>query len=190
MPHPKKIALACALALAATTVLAQGHVIKDIRLEGISRTEAGTVFSHLPIRVGDTYSPELGAESLRSLYASGMFQDVFLNAVGGIKISETASDLAVLIAIVSSMTNQAVSSKTAIFGEVGLGGEIRPVSRGQERIKEASKLGFTRIIVPLKNKAADIPGVEIIGVDNLRDAVKVVFGSNRVNHDEQVYPDE
>ena len=75
MPHPKKIALACALALAATTVLAQGHVIKDIRLEGISRTEAGTVFSHLPIRVGDTYSPELGAESLRSLYASGMFQD-------------------------------------------------------------------------------------------------------------------
>ena len=117
-------------------------------------------------------------------------QDVFLNAVGGIKISETASDLAVLIAIVSSMTNQAVSGKTAIFGEVGLGGEIRPVSRGQERIKEASKLGFTRIIVPLKNKAADIPGVEIIGVDNLRDAVKVVFGSNRVNHDEQVYPDE
>ena len=117
-------------------------------------------------------------------------QDVFLNAVGGIKISETASDLAVLIAIVSSMTNQAVSSKTAIFGEVGLGGEIRPVSRGQERIKEASKLGFTRIIVPLKNKAADIPGVEIIGVDNLRDAVKVVFGSNRVNHDDQVYPDE
>ena len=117
-------------------------------------------------------------------------QVVFLNAVGGIKISETASDLAVLIAIVSSMTNQAVSSKTAIFGEVGLGGEIRPVSRGQERIKEASKLGFTRIIVPLKNKAADIPGVEIIGVDNLRDAVKVVFGSNRVNHDDQVYPDE
>ena len=52
MPHPKKIALACALALAATTVLAQGHVIKDIRLEGISRTEAGTVFSHLPIRAG------------------------------------------------------------------------------------------------------------------------------------------
>ena len=96
-----------------------------------------------------------------------------------------------LIAIVSSMTNQAVSSKTAIFGEVGLGGEIRPVSRGQGNvIKEASKLGFTRIIVPLKNKAADIPGVEIIGVDNLRDAVKVVFGSNRVNHGEQVYPDE
>ncbi len=54
-------------------LFAQGHVIKDIRLEGISRTEAGTVFSHLPIRVGDTYTPELGAEALRSLYA---FRDV------------------------------------------------------------------------------------------------------------------
>ena len=86
MPHPKKIALACALALAATTVLAQGHVIKDIRLEGISRTEAGTVFSHLPIRVGDTYSPELGAESLRSLYASGMFQDVQLDMDGNVLV--------------------------------------------------------------------------------------------------------
>ena len=89
MPHPKKIALACALALAATTVLAQGHVIKDIRLEGISRTEAGTVFSHLPIRVGDTYSPELGAESLRSLYASGMFQDVQLDMDGNVRRSQT-----------------------------------------------------------------------------------------------------
>ena len=60
--------------------------IKDIRLEGISRTEAGTVFSHLPIRVGDTYSPELGAESLRSLYASGMFQDVQLDMDGNVLV--------------------------------------------------------------------------------------------------------
>ncbi len=82
-------------------------------------------------------------------------QDVFLNAVGGIKITETASDLAVLTAIVSSMCNRPVSSKTAIFGEVGLGGEIRPVARGQERIREAAKLGFSRLIVPLKNKAQD-----------------------------------
>ena len=61
-------------------------MIKDIRLEGISRTEAGTVFSHLPIRVGDTYSPELGAESLRSLYASGMFQDVQLDMDGNVLV--------------------------------------------------------------------------------------------------------
>lgn len=105
-------------------------------------------------------------------------QDVFLNAVGGIKIQETASDLPVIIAIVSSMTNHAVSGKTAIFGEVGLGGEIRPVARGQERIKEAAKLGFTRIIVPTKNKVTDIPGVEIVPVESLREAVKAIFGSN------------
>ena len=104
-------------------------------------------------------------------------QDVFLNAVGGIKITETASDLPVLISIVSSMTNHAVSNKTAMFGEVGLGGEIRPVSRGQERIKEAAKLGFTRIIVPKKNKVAELLGVEIVPVENLREAVKAVFGS-------------
>ena len=104
-------------------------------------------------------------------------QDVFLNAVGGIKITETARDLPVLISIVSSMTNHAVSNKTAMFGEVGLGGEIRPVSRGQERIKEAAKLGFTRIIVPKKNKVAELLGVEIVPVENLREAVKAVFGS-------------
>ena len=75
------------------------------------------------------------------------------------------------------MTNHAVSNKTAMFGEVGLGGEIRPVSRGQERIKEAAKLGFTRIIVPKKNKVAELLGVEIVPVENLREAVKAVFGS-------------
>lgn len=116
-------------------------------------------------------------------------QDVFLNAVGGIKINETASDLAVLMAIVSSMTNRAVDSKTAIFGEVGLGGEIRPVARGQERIREAAKLGFTRLIVPYKNKAGEVPGVEIVGVDNLRDAVRATFGSATRTESEQVYPD-
>lgn len=117
-------------------------------------------------------------------------QDVFLNAVGGIKITETASDLAVLTAIVSSMCNRPVSSKTAIFGEVGLGGEIRPVARGQERIREAAKLGFSRLIVPLKNKAQDIPGVEIVGVDNLKEAMRIIFGSTARRHDEEVYPEE
>lgn len=116
-------------------------------------------------------------------------QDVFLNAVGGIKISETASDLAVLMAIVSSMTNRAVDSKTAIFGEVGLGGEIRPVARGQERIREAAKLGFKRLIVPAKNKVTEIPGVEIVGVDDLRDAVRATFGSAPRGEQREVYPD-
>ncbi|MCD8340175.1 MAG: DNA repair protein RadA [Burkholderiales bacterium] len=115
-------------------------------------------------------------------------QDVFLNAVGGIKITETASDLAVLTAIVSSMTNRAVSAKTAVFGEVGLGGEIRPVSRGQERIKEASKLGFTRIIVPSKNVSSNlkIQGVEVIGVSTIREAVKVIFSQEPEHKTEEI----
>ncbi len=86
MPKPQKLVWAVLLALAGPNVLAQGHVIKDIRLEGIARTEAGTVFSHLPIRVGDTYSPELGAEALRSLYASGMFRDVELDMDGNVLV--------------------------------------------------------------------------------------------------------
>ncbi len=108
-------------------------------------------------------------------------QDVFLNAVGGIKITETASDLPVLMAIVSSMTNRAVSGEIAIFGEVGLGGEIRPVLRGQERIKEAAKLGFKKIIVPQKNRSISPKGVNVIGVDNLREAVRAVFGKSQNN---------
>ncbi len=86
MPKPLKQASAVLLALYAAGVLAQGHVIQDIRLEGISRTEAGTVFSHLPIRVGDTYTAELGAEALRSLYASGMFRDVELDMDGNVLV--------------------------------------------------------------------------------------------------------
>jgi DNA repair protein RadA/Sms len=106
-------------------------------------------------------------------------QDVFLNAVGGIKITETASDLAVLASIVSSITNRPISPRTAIFGEVGLGGEIRPVARGQERIKEASKLGFNRIVVPHKNMPnTPIEGVEVVGVEDLREAIKRIFTSD------------
>ncbi|MDZ7585134.1 MAG: DNA repair protein RadA, partial [Thiobacillus sp.] len=75
-------------------------------------------------------------------------QDVFVNAVGGVKISEPAADLAVLAAIVSSLRSQPLPDKLVMFGEVGLAGEIRPVQRGQERLKEAAKLGFTQAIVP------------------------------------------
>ncbi len=86
MRIPQKTVCACLVSLAMSSPFAQGHVIKDIRLEGISRTEAGTVFSHLPIRVGDTYTPELGAEALRSLYASGMFRDIELDLDGNVLV--------------------------------------------------------------------------------------------------------
>ena len=86
MSRPQQYALICALSVAMSSVFAQGHVIKDIRLEGIARTEAGTVFSHLPIRVGDTYTPEIGAEAMRALYASGMFRDVELDMDGNVLV--------------------------------------------------------------------------------------------------------
>jgi len=99
-------------------------------------------------------------------------QDVFINAVGGVKISEPAVDLAVLVSIVSSLKNKPLDSKLVVFGEVGLAGEVRPVQRGQERLKEAAKLGFTKAIVPKANKPKQaISGIEVIGVDRLEQAL-------------------
>lgn len=105
-------------------------------------------------------------------------QDVFLNAVGGVKISEPAADLAVILAMLSSFRNKPLPKKMIAFGEIGLSGEIRPVPRGQERLKEAEKLGFKRAIVPKanlpKNAPKDFPNLQIYGVDNLQDAVQLV----------------
>lgn len=100
-------------------------------------------------------------------------QDVFLNVVGGIKVMETASDLALLLAVVSSLKNRLVNSKTVVFGEIGLGGEIRPVQQGQERLKEAAKHGFTRAIVPVGNlpKQAKTIGLELLGVESIQEVL-------------------
>ena len=78
-------------------------------------------------------------------------QDVFVNAVGGVRISEPAADLAVLLAITSSLRGKALPKGFFAFGEVGLAGEVRPAPRGQERLKEAAKLGFSVAIVPKAN---------------------------------------
>jgi DNA repair protein RadA/Sms len=100
-------------------------------------------------------------------------QDVFINAVGGVKITEPGADLAVLLAIVSSLRNKPLPEKLVVFGEVGLAGEIRPVQRGQERLKEAAKLGFTQAIIPRANKPKHaIAGMEIIAVARVEEAVE------------------
>jgi DNA repair protein RadA/Sms len=98
--------------------------------------------------------------------------DVFVNVVGGIKVSETGADLAQIVAVLSSLNNKPVPSNTVVFGELGLAGEIRPVQSGQERLKEAAKHGFKRAIVPKANvpKTA-IESMEIIGVQHLQDAL-------------------
>jgi len=99
-------------------------------------------------------------------------QDVFINAVGGVKITEPGADLAVLLAIVSSLRNRPLPEKLVVFGEVGLAGEVRPVQRGQERLKEAAKLGFAQAIVPKANAPKQkIAGIEVIAVERLEEAV-------------------
>jgi DNA repair protein RadA/Sms len=99
-------------------------------------------------------------------------QDVFINAVGGMKIVEPAADLAVLMAIVSSLTNRPLPARLVVFGEVGLAGEVRPVQRGQERLKEAAKLGFTHALIPEANKPRQpIPGLQVIAVRRVADAM-------------------
>ena len=99
-------------------------------------------------------------------------QDVFINAVGGVKITEPGADLAVLLAIVSSLRNKPLPEKLVVFGEVGLAGEVRPVQRGQERLKEAAKLGFTQAIIPKANTPKQkIAGMEIIAVERVEEAV-------------------
>jgi len=100
-------------------------------------------------------------------------QDVFINAVGGVKITEPGADLAVLLAIVSSLRNKPLPEKMVVFGEVGLAGEVRPVQRGQERLKEAAKLGFTRAIIPKANAPKHkIDGMEVIAVERVDEAVE------------------
>jgi len=99
-------------------------------------------------------------------------QDVFVNAVGGVRISEPGADLPVLLAIVSSLKNQVLPEKLAAFGEVGLTGEVRPVSRGQERLKEAAKLGFTHAVIPRANQPKQAPaGLEVVGVTRIEEAI-------------------
>ena len=102
-------------------------------------------------------------------------QDVFINAVGGVKITEPAADLPVLLAINSSMRNRPLPRGLVAFGEVGLAGEIRPAPRGQERLREAAKLGFSIAVVPKANLPKQkIEGLEVIGVERIDDAMNKI----------------
>ena len=102
-------------------------------------------------------------------------QDVFVNAVGGIRVDETSSDLALLLAVVSSYRNRALPAELVCFGEVGLSGEIRPVPNGQERLREAMKHGFKKAIVPLANKPKRaLDGVMVIAVGKLGEALDAI----------------
>ena len=101
-------------------------------------------------------------------------QDVFFNVVGGIRLQETAADLPVLLAVLSSLRDKPLADKTVAFGEVGLSGEIRPVPNGEERLREAATHGFRRAIVPKANapKSGSYKGLEVIAVERLADALE------------------
>lgn len=102
-------------------------------------------------------------------------QDVFVNVVGGVRVTETAADLAILMALVSSFREQILPRELIVFGEVGLGGEIRPVPNGLARLREAAKHGFTRAIVPYANRPKEaIEGMEVIAVKTLQAALEAI----------------
>lgn len=103
-------------------------------------------------------------------------QDVFVNVVGGVKVLETAVDLALLAAVMSSLRNRPLPMDLMVFGELGLSGEIRPVPSGQERLKEAAKHGFTRAIVPKANAPKESPkGMQVVAVTRLDEALAAIF---------------
>lgn len=102
-------------------------------------------------------------------------QDVFINAVGGVKITEPAADLAVLLAINSSMRNRPLPRGLVVFGEVGLAGEIRPAPRGQERLREAAKLGFSIAMIPKANAPKqEIEGLKVVAVERIDEALQKI----------------
>ena len=111
----------------------------------------------------------------RHLQVQMQDQDIYMNIVGGLAVTETASDLAVLFSVLSSFRNRPLRSGVVIFGEVGLSGEIRPVANGQERLKEAAKLGFTTALISSLNrpKSASVAGIDIIAVEKVGELQEV-----------------
>jgi DNA repair protein RadA/Sms len=106
-------------------------------------------------------------------------EDIYLNVAGGVTIDEPAADLAVVLAVVSSLKNRPIPSQTAVFGEVGLSGEVRSVGQPLARIKEAASLGFERVVVPQGNlvqlEKEETPRLEVLAVRDVRQAFKLMF---------------
>jgi DNA repair protein RadA/Sms len=134
--------------------------------------------AHTPRRVAQGFDSQRLGLLLAVLhrhcgFASGA-SDVFANVVGGLRVGETAADLAVALAVVSSLTERAVPTDVVVFGEVGLTGEIRPVPFGEERLAEAHKHGFKRAVVPRANVPRRSFDIEVLPVDRLSEALALV----------------
>lgn len=101
--------------------------------------------------------------------------DAYVNIAGGIRLNEPAMDLALVLAVISSYKDVPISEQTIVFGEVGLSGEVRAVSMAKQRVLEAKKLGFTRVVFPQSSweSVKNITGISLVGVSSVRDALRV-----------------
>jgi len=164
-------------AIAGSTVMAAWEGTRPLLVE--LQALADTSFADPPRRICTGIENSRLLMLLAVLHKHGKIatydKDVFLNVVGGIKIAETAADLALLLAVTSSLRNTALPRQLIVFGEVGLAGEIRPVPHGQERLKEAVKHGFTRAIIPLANAPKKpLPGISAKGCRHIGEALSLL----------------
>ena len=132
------------------------------------RTAAGTDFNRVNLL--------MAVLEKRCRYDLGRF-DAYVNIAGGMKLSEPAMDLAIILALISSYKDRPVDPSTVIFGEVGLAGEVRAVSMADHRVYEAKKLGFTTCVLPrlCMEKLKPVKGIRLIGVANVREAIAAVL---------------
>lgn len=130
------------------------------------RTAAGTDYNRVNLLMA-VIEKRLGIQM--------SFCDAYINVAGGMKISEPALDLAIILAILSSYKNKAISNKTIVFGEVGLTGEVRAVSMAEQRVQDAVKMGYQSCILPYVNKESiRVKGIELVGIKNIRELVKIL----------------
>jgi DNA repair protein RadA/Sms len=104
-------------------------------------------------------------------------QDIFLNIAGGMRVEEPAGDLGVVASIASNFRDKVIDPEMVVFGEVGLGGEVRGVSQAEVRVKEATRLGFKRCLLPKQNeqKVKRVKGMELIGINSVQEVMKILF---------------
>jgi DNA repair protein RadA/Sms len=147
-----------------------------VEVQALVAPPAGTIARRTSAGVDNNRVALLLAVLARRAGLDVLGDDIFVNVAGGIKLSEPAADLGVACAIASSAFDQIVDAQTVVFGEVGLAGEIRAVSMADLRLAEASKLGFTRCILPIQNKRRleGRPGLEVHGVAHLKEALKLL----------------
>jgi DNA repair protein RadA/Sms len=114
-------------------------------------------------------------------------QDVYINVAGGLELSEPAADLALCMAVASSLRDEPVAADVAIMGEIGLAGEVRAIPQCERRVAECQRLGFTTVLLPKENarrmKAPE--GLQLLGVDTLMQAVAVLFGGQRRGNEQR-----